>query len=145
MPTKRQAMKKMNFRSLVLGLVGGLVAVSWSTAGMAAEHNSALQLARNDVGNTASLQRGARNFVNYCSGCHSAKYVRYSRLAKDLQLTEAQVTDNLMFPEARIHDTIKISMRPEDANHWFGTTPPDLSLIARSRGSDYIYSFLKSF
>ena len=138
-------MKKMTIRSLVLGLVGGLVAASWSTAGMAAEHNSALQLARNDVGNTASLQRGARNFVNYCSGCHSAKYVRYSRLAKDLQLTETQVTDNLMFPEARIHDTIKISMRPEDAGHWFGTAPPDLSLIARSRGSDYIYSFLKSF
>lgn len=137
-------MMKKSFHKLFLGAVG-LAALSWSAAGAAAEHGSALQLARNDVGNIASLQRGARNYVNYCSGCHSAKYVRYSRLAKDLSLSEKQVTDNLMFSGERIHDTIKISMRPEDANHWFGTTPPDLSLIARSRGADYIYSFLRSF
>jgi ubiquinol-cytochrome c reductase cytochrome c1 subunit len=137
---------KKNFRSFVLGLAGGVVGLAWSTVGAAAAgHGSALQLARNDVSNVASLQRGARNFVNYCSGCHSAKYVRYSRLARDLHLTEAQVEQNLMFSGERIHDTIKIAMRPEDANHWFGTSPPDLSLIARSRGPDYIYSFLKSF
>jgi len=145
MPTKHPAMK--SFQQFVLGLAGSLLALSWSASGIAAEAhgNPALKMARNDVGNVASLQRGARNFVNYCSGCHSAKYVRYSRLAKDLHLTEAQVTDNLMFSGERIHDTMKIAMRPEDANHWFGTTPPDLTLIARSRGSDYIYSFLKSF
>ncbi|MDY6948752.1 MAG: cytochrome c1 [Pseudomonadota bacterium] len=137
-------MMKKSLHKLFLGAIG-LAALSWSAVGAAAEHSSAMQMARNDVGNTASLQRGARNYVNYCSGCHSAKYVRYSRLAKDLLLTEKQVTDNLMFSGERIHDTIKIAMRPEDANHWFGTTPPDLSLIARSRGSDYIYSFLKSF
>lgn len=144
MPTKQPAMMKKSFHTLFLGVVA-LAGLSWSAAGAAAEHGSALQLARNDVANVASLQRGARNYVNYCSGCHSAKYVRYSRLADDLQLTEKQVTDNLMFTGERIHDTIKIAMRPEDANHWFGTTPPDLSLIARSRGADYIYSFLKSF
>jgi ubiquinol-cytochrome c reductase cytochrome c1 subunit len=140
MPTKHLAMKSLP--SLVLTLVCGL---SWSAAGMAASAGGPLQSAHNDVGNIASLQRGARNFVNYCSGCHSTKYVRYSRLAKDLGLTEAQVTDNLMFSGERIHDTMKTAMRPEDAGHWFGTTPPDLTLIARSRGSDYIYSFLKSF
>jgi ubiquinol-cytochrome c reductase cytochrome c1 subunit len=147
MPTKQldRAMMKKSFHKLVLGLVG-VTALSWSAAGAAAEgHGSALQLARNDVANIASLQRGARNYVNYCSGCHSAKYVRYSRLAEDLLLSEKQVTENLMFSGERIHDTIKIGMRPEDASHWFGTTPPDLSLIARSRGPDYIYSFLKSF
>jgi ubiquinol-cytochrome c reductase cytochrome c1 subunit len=132
-------------RSFVLG-VAGVSALAWSVVGAASEAGGgAMQMARNDVANVASLQRGARNFVNYCSGCHSAKYVRYSRLARDLQLTETQVEQNLMFSGERIHDTIKIAMRPEDANHWFGTTPPDLSLIARSRGPDYIYSFLKSF
>lgn len=146
MPTEHlaEAMMKKSFQKLVLGVVG-LSALAWSAVGAAAGANPALQLARNDVANIASLQRGARNFVNYCSGCHSAKYVRYSRLAEDLELSEKQVTDNLMFVGERIHDTIKIGMKPEDASHWFGTTPPDLSLIARSRGADYIYSFLKSF
>jgi ubiquinol-cytochrome c reductase cytochrome c1 subunit len=104
-----------------------------------------IKSARNDITNIASLQRGARNFVNYCQGCHSARYVRYSRLAADLGLSEQQVIENLMFTGERIHDTMKINMRPEDAARWFGVTPPDLSLIARSRGPDYIYSFLKSF
>lgn len=146
MPIKQlaQAMMKKRFHKLVLGVVG-VSALSWSAVSAAAEGGAALQLARNDVANIASLQRGARNFVNYCSGCHSAKYVRYSRLAEDLELSEKQVTDNLMFSGERIHDTIKIGMKPEDASHWFGTTPPDLSLIARSRGADYIYSFLKAF
>jgi ubiquinol-cytochrome c reductase cytochrome c1 subunit len=71
--------------------------------------------------------------------------VRYSRLAKDLGLSEQQVIDNLMFTGERVQDTVRVSMRPEDAARWFGTTPPDLSLIARSRGTDYVYSFLKSF
>src|ERR687898_2666899 len=104
-----------------------------------------LEAAHTDVANTASLQRGARNFVNYCMGCHSARYVRYSRLGADLGLSEQQVIENLMFTGERIHDTIRINMRPEDAAPSFGVTPPHLSLIARSRGPDYIYSFLKSF
>lgn len=104
-----------------------------------------IQAANSDINNIASLQRGARNFVNYCSGCHSARYVRYSRLARDLGLTEQQVIDNLMFTGERVHDTMRVSMRPEDAQRWFGVAPPDLSLVARSRGTDYIYSFLKSF
>jgi ubiquinol-cytochrome c reductase cytochrome c1 subunit len=149
MLTKRPAMKKSVAAlalDLALSLGCGLAALSWSAAGVASSAPTAtLQSARNDVGNVASLQRGARNFVNYCSGCHSAKYVRYSRLAEDLQLSESQVTENLMFSGERIHDTMKIAMRPEDAGHWFGVPPPDLTLIARSRGPDYVYSFLKSF
>jgi ubiquinol-cytochrome c reductase cytochrome c1 subunit len=124
--------------------VVALVAVC-GTAVASEAGQDVIQPARNDITNMASLQRGARNFVNYCMGCHSARYVRYGRLGKDLGLSEQQVIDNLMFTGERIHDTMKISMRPEDAARWFGTTPPDLSLIARSRGPDYIYSFLKSF
>ncbi len=117
-----------------------------SAAALAASGGAGvIEPAHNDVANDASLQRGARNFVNYCQGCHAARYVRYSRLAADLGLTEAQVMENLMFSGERIHDTMKNAMRTEDAVHWFGVAPPDLSLIARSRGTDYIYSFLKSF
>lgn len=99
----------------------------------------------NDVGNVASLQRGARNFVNYCFGCHSAKYVRFNRLAADLSLTEDQVKENLMFNTIRITDTMTNAMPAVGSSKWFGKAPPDLSLIARSRGTDYLYSFLKSF
>lgn len=101
--------------------------------------------ADNDVGNQDSLRRGAANFMNYCSGCHSAKYVRYNTLASGLGLTEQQVMDNLMFTGEKIHDTIQVNMPADDAARWFGKTPPDLSLIARSRGSDYIYNFLRSY
>ena len=111
----------------------------------AAGEGGHIQRANNDVSNKASLQRGARNFVNYCLGCHSAKYVRYNRLAADLQLSEQQLTDNLMFTGEQPFDTMAIAMRPEDAERWFNVAPPDLSLIARSRGTDYIYTFLRSF
>jgi ubiquinol-cytochrome c reductase cytochrome c1 subunit len=127
-----------------IALLAALVALC-GVAAAAEAPGGIIQPAHNDITNMASLQRGARNFVNYCMGCHSARYVRYGRLGKDLGLSEQQVIDNLMFTGERIHDTMKISMRPEDAARWFGTTPPDLSLIARSRGPDYIYSFLKSF
>jgi ubiquinol-cytochrome c reductase cytochrome c1 subunit len=112
---------------------------------LASQAGPTVQSAHNDVSNVASLQRGARNFVNYCLGCHSARYVRYSRLAEDLGLSEAQVIENLMFTGERPHDTMRATMRPEDAARWFGVAPPDLSLIARSRGTDYIYSYLRSF
>jgi ubiquinol-cytochrome c reductase cytochrome c1 subunit len=104
-----------------------------------------LEHAGNDVGNRASLQRGAANFVNYCLGCHSAKYVRYNRVATDLGITEAQLIDNLMFTGERPHDTMRIGINPDDARRWFGVVPPDLSLIARARGTDYLYTFLRSF
>lgn len=123
-----------------------LLGASWTGAAVAASAGGdAIQHANNDVANTASLQRGARNFVNYCLGCHSARYVRYSRLAADLGLTEAQVIENLMFTGDAIHDTMQNTLPQEAAARWFGTAPPDLTLIARSRGTDYVYSFLKSF
>ena len=114
-------------------------------AAFASGGGEAIEHARNDVGNSASLQRGARNFVNYCLGCHTAKYVRYNRMAADLGISEEQLTKNLMFTGERSFDTIRNGMNPEDAKRWFGVAPPDLSLIARSRGTDHVYSFLRSF
>jgi ubiquinol-cytochrome c reductase cytochrome c1 subunit len=110
-----------------------------------AEEGAGYPAAGNDIRNRASLQRGARNFMNYCSGCHSAKFVRYNRIAKDLGIPDAELKANLMFTAEKAFETIKIAMVPDDAKKWFGAVPPDLSLMARARGSDYIYAFLRSF
>lgn len=101
--------------------------------------------AGNDIANKASLQRGARNFVNYCLGCHSLQYIRYNRVAEDLGLTQEQIKTNLMFTGERPFDVMKSAMPPGDAEAWFGRAPPDLSLTARAKGPDYIFQFLKTF
>lgn len=111
----------------------------------AAGSGVALEKSKIDPGNVNSLQRGARNFMNYCSGCHSAKYVRYKTIGQDLELSEIQLIDNLMFNAEKTFETINVSMRADDASRWFGVVPPDMSLIARSKGSDYVYNFLKGF
>lgn len=122
---------------LLAGLLPGAV--------FAAGGGAALEDARVNVADTAALQRGAGYYVNNCLGCHSLEYVRYNRLGEDLGLTEAQVTENLMYTGERIHDTMTVAMSAADSAVWFGRTPPDLSLVARSRGEDWIYTFLKSF
>jgi len=91
-----------------------------------------------------SLQRGARTFVNYCLNCHSAASMRYSRL-QDLGLSEDQIKDNLLFAAEKPGETMKVGMTRTDAKVWFGATPPDLSVIARSRGADWLYTYLRSF
>ena len=93
----------------------------------------------------ASLQRGAALYINYCSGCHSLKYLRYSRMAEDLGLSEDEVQANLNLSGVKFGETIGTAMTPEHAQQAFGKMPPDLSLIARVRGSDWIYTYLKSF
>ncbi len=98
-----------------------------------------------NISDTAALQRGARLFVNYCLSCHSADYMRYNRLAEDLDLGEELVMDNLVFRDAKIGETMSIAMDPEDADAWFGKAPPDLSLVGRARGPDWLYAFLRSF
>jgi ubiquinol-cytochrome c reductase cytochrome c1 subunit len=115
----------------------------WSTVDGASRIE--LDPAGNNIASTASLQNGAKYYVNYCLGCHSAKYVRYNRLAADLQLSEEQLVENLMFTGEQPFDTMDIAMRSEDAVRWFTVAPPDLSLIARSRGTDYLYTYLRSF
>jgi len=98
-----------------------------------------------------ALQRGARVFMNYCSGCHSLRYLRFDRMAIDLGLVtvngkpDEQLASNLIFTHAQINDPIKINMPPTEARQWFGTVPPDLSLIARVRSPSWLYTYLKSF
>jgi ubiquinol-cytochrome c reductase cytochrome c1 subunit len=98
----------------------------------------------------ASLQRGAQVYVNYCLGCHSAAYMRYNRL-QDLGLTEQQIKDNLIFTGAKVGELMKIAMDPRESREWFGTPPPDLTVIARARssgdgsGADWLYSYLRGF
>jgi len=99
----------------------------------------------NDVSNIASLQRGAANFMGYCAGCHSLKYVRYSRLGTDLKIPEEQLASKLILPGQKKGDYIITALAAADGEAWFGKAPPDLSLITRSKGSDYVFQFMKTF
>ncbi len=98
----------------------------------------------------ASLQNGARLFVNYCLNCHSAAYMRYNRL-QDIGFTTEQIKDNLLFTTDKVGETMKSAIDPKQAKEWFGANPPDLTVIARSRagyggtGADYLYTFLRTF
>jgi ubiquinol-cytochrome c reductase cytochrome c1 subunit len=98
-----------------------------------------------DLSDKASLQRGAKTFVNYCLSCHQASFMRYNRMAKDLDLSDAQVKENLMFASEKIGDTMTVAMRADDAKKWFGVTPPDLSVISRSRGTAWLNTYLRTF
>jgi ubiquinol-cytochrome c reductase cytochrome c1 subunit len=91
-----------------------------------------------------SLQAGARTFVNYCLNCHGAQFMRYNRLT-DLGLTEAQIKDNLVLTDAKVGDTMKVALGAKDGKAMFGAAPPDLSLVGRSRGADWLYTYLRSF
>jgi ubiquinol-cytochrome c reductase cytochrome c1 subunit len=138
--TKRQISMKHFLPSvaLVLGLlVGGMSAAQAEGPEMPSSGAS--------VRDQASLQRGAKLFFNYCVGCHSLKYMRYERIADDLDLSEQDVMQNLNFTGVRFGETI-ISHMPEDsAKQWFGKDPPDLSLEVRAKGADWVYAYLNSF
>ena len=101
--------------------------------------------AGNQAANLPSLQRGARNFMAYCSGCHSLKYIRYSRVGVDLKISDEALAQLLVRPGDKPTDYIKTSMPAADAQEWFGKPPPDLSLVTRSRGSDWVFNFLTTF
>ena len=120
-------------------------AIFLAPLGVNAAAKKPLMSANNDIYDIESLQRGARNFMNYCSGCHSAEYIRYDVIGEDLGITQSQLKEYLMFNALQTFDTINASMTSEDASGWFGQAPPDLSLAARAKGTDYIYTFLKSF
>ena len=111
---------------------------------LAAESGLRLEPAPGRRLDNESLQRGARNFVNYCLTCHSAQHMRYNRLS-DLGLTEHQIKDNLMFATDKIGSTMTVAMSKADATAWFGAPPPDLSVEARVRGADWLYSYLNAF
>jgi ubiquinol-cytochrome c reductase cytochrome c1 subunit len=122
-----------------------LTACFASAPAFASDGGAALASADIDPDNINSLQRGAANFMNYCSGCHSAQYVRYSTIGKDLDLSEEMLIENLMFNAERTLETIQASMPADDAARWYGTAPPDMSLLARAKGADHVYNFLKGF
>ena len=125
-----------------------LLLVIVNSASYAASQKSELAekyKAINNINNKASLQRGAKYFVNYCSGCHSLKYMRMSTLAEDLNIEEAVFSQNLLFSNKKIGETMTIPMSKSDAIFWFNAVPPDLSLTARSKGADYIYSKLNTY
>jgi ubiquinol-cytochrome c reductase cytochrome c1 subunit len=126
-------------------IISYLGLIFWAQLSMSSEGGTKLMQANVDIANTVSLQNGAKLFVNYCVSCHSAEYMRYNRMAKDLGLSDDMVKKNLMFASDKIGDTMTIAMRPDDAEQWFGVRPPDLSVIARSKGVDYLYSFLNGF
>jgi ubiquinol-cytochrome c reductase cytochrome c1 subunit len=101
--------------------------------------------ANTNLENQPSLQNGARIFVNFCMGCHSMEFMRFSRLAEDIGLDHDQVAEHLMFTTDKIGDTMSIAMQVDDASGWFGVPPPDLSVIARARSVDWLYTYLTTF
>jgi len=111
---------------------------------LAAEAGFRLDRAPIDPRDLASLQAGARTFVNYCLGCHGTQYMRYNRLA-DLGLSEAQIKDNLAFTADKVGDPMRTAMGGKEGKDWFGVAPPDLSVIARVRGADWLYTYLRTF
>jgi len=111
---------------------------------LAAEAGHPLDRAPIDPRDLVSLQAGARTFVNYCLNCHGAQFMRYNRLT-DLGLTEAQIKDNLMFAADKVGETMTVALSVKDGKAWWGVPPPDLSVIARSRGADWLYTYLRTF
>ncbi len=130
-------MKKL-FAAFVLA---ALPALTFAAGG----HDVHLDKVDIDLTDKAALQDGARTFVNYCMGCHSAKFQRYERVATDLGVPEELMMENLVFTGAKIGDHMKIGMKPDDAKTWFGAAPPDLTLVARVRGADWLYTYLRTF
>jgi ubiquinol-cytochrome c reductase cytochrome c1 subunit len=129
------------FRKIAALLVAGLIGVGVAHAA----EEGGLEPANIRLDDVASMQRGARLFFNYCSGCHSLRFLRYSRIAEDLKLDPKDVEQNFMFAGGKIGDPVISHMPPEDGAKWFGKAPPDLSLEARSKPEGWIYNYLKSF
>jgi ubiquinol-cytochrome c reductase cytochrome c1 subunit len=127
-----------------------MMALGLASGARAAEGGIAWDKAPALTNDLPALQNGARLFVNYCLNCHSAAFMRYNRL-KDIGLTEQQIKDNLLFGTAKVGDTMKAAIDPQQAKEWFGANPPDLTLIARSRsgpggtGADYLYTYMRTF
>lgn len=124
----------------------GLFTLMLPLSVMAAGGHVHLDKANNDLADQASLQRGAKTFMNYCAGCHSTQYQRYQRVATDLGIPDDLMKENLMFdPKAKIGDLMTNAIPADSAAKWFGAPPPDLTLVARVRGVDWLYTYLRSF
>ncbi len=141
-------MKKMGFtKKIIFGL---MISFGLTLGAHASGGGMARDKAPDKINDMAALQNGAKLFTNYCLNCHSAAYMRFNRL-KDIGLTEAQIKDNLLLTNAKIGETMKAAIDPQQAKAWFGVNPPDLTVIARSRagsngtGADYLYTYMRTF
>lgn len=146
---KRNVVNSLHFLMLLLIM---FIEIIFSTSVIAAPVAVEMKPIDVNLHDKHRLQRGAKYFMNYCSGCHSLRYLRYQRMAEGIGLTKFTgkvdkelLTNNLIFTSAKIQDPIEISMPEEDARQWFGMIPPDLSLSARERGPEWLYTYLKSF
>jgi ubiquinol-cytochrome c reductase cytochrome c1 subunit len=134
-------------KKLILTLIAALGIV---TGAHASEGGIPWDKAPNRTNDLAALQNGAKLFVNYCLNCHSAAFMRYNRL-QDIGISEQQIKDNLLFTTDKVGETMKANIDPRQAKEWFGTVPPDLTLVARSRaghggtGADYLYTYMRTF
>ena len=137
-------LRSRQFARLVACLV---LAAAMSPFAAFASEGAEMPSAQIDLTDKAALQRGAGLYMNYCSGCHSLNYQRYSRTAEDLGLTQAEMEQNLIFSDAKYGENIATGMKQADAEKWLGKMPPDLSVEARTKaqGADWIYNYLKSF
>ncbi len=136
-------------KKIILSL---LMALGLATGAVASEGGIAWdKFPQEKANDLAALQNGAKLFVNYCLNCHSASFMRYNRL-RDIGLTEQQIKDNLMFATDKVGDTMQAAITAKQGKDWFGGTPPDLTVIARSRadfgkgsGADYLYTYLRTY
>ncbi|WP_415900204.1 cytochrome c1 [Neptuniibacter sp. QD48_11] len=129
-------------KKFLIALVMAALPMAASAAGGAKGHLDEMDV---DLHNQASLQRGMQTFVNYCLGCHSAEFQRYERAALDLGMNPELVAEHLIFGDHKVGEQMTISMDKGDAGKWFGNPPPDLTLEARLRGPDWLYTYLRSF
>lgn len=144
-------MKNMTFAKFVMGCAVALGLTLGAVApASASEEGFPLDKAPGKTSDMASLQNGAKIFVNYCLSCHSAAFMRFNRL-RDIGLTEQQIKENLLFTTEKVGETMKANIDPKQAKEWFGANPPDLTVIARSRaghggtGADYLYTYMRTF
>lgn len=127
-------------KRLIIALTFVIAAPVWAAGG-----GMHLMDAPNDLSDTESLKRGAKTFVDYCLSCHSASFMRFSRMGQDLNLSEDELKSSYMYATDKVGQPMSIAMRGSDAKNWFGVAPPDLSVISRSRGTDWLYTYLLNF
>ncbi len=131
-------------KKMFLTIIFSVICSSWSVSALASG-GVHLDKAEIVLGDQQALQRGAKLFTSYCMGCHSLKFMSYQRMSEDIGLTEEEVISTLMLPGAKIGDYMKISMPAAQSKDWFGVQPPDLSVVSRSRGTDWLYTYFRSF
>jgi ubiquinol-cytochrome c reductase cytochrome c1 subunit len=149
-PTEPEILTMMKTLKKLAVAAVSVLALAAGSGAFAASEGIAWDKAPNKTNDMGALQNGAKLFVNYCLNCHSAAFMRYNRL-KDIDLTEQQIKDNLLFGTDKVGDTMKAAIDPKQAKEWFGGNPPDLTLMARSRagaggsGADYLYTYMRTF